>query len=222
LVSPTAWKLWLGVTVDTSDVDESPLFPYYYVCAHILINPVFQLVVFWSVGDASKGVLWDCVLLLVGQFVVYLACLYAFVQTSTMNPGRIDASFPHLNEWRQLYETTLEKYASSSKPVSSLPQLCHTCHIARPLRSKHDRFTDACILVFDHHCPYVPSCHEMQLCIDSIRCVLSAPVFTEQFCWELDRAVQLQVVLRVLGNVLVVPLPALHPSGSVVETPGPS
>jgi palmitoyltransferase ZDHHC13/17 len=156
LVSPAAWKLWLGVTVDTSDVDESPLFPYYYVWAHILINPVFQLVVFWSVGDASQGVLWDCVLLLVWQFVVYFACLYAFVQTATMNPGRIDASFPHLNEWRQLYETTLEKYASSAEPASSLPQLCHTCHIARPLRSKHDRFTDACILVFDHHCPYVP------------------------------------------------------------------
>jgi hypothetical protein len=155
MVSPAAWKLWLGMTVDSSDVDESPLFPYYYVCAHMLIHPIFDLWVFWSVGDASEGVLWDCVFLLASQMVLYCTGLYSFVITSSMNPGRVDSSFPHLNKWRQLYETTLEQFASSSAPVASLPQLCHTCHIARPLRSKHDRFTDSCILVFDHHCPYV-------------------------------------------------------------------
>ena len=33
--------------------------------------------------------------------------------------------------------------------------LCHTCHIARPLRSKHCRVTRKCVLVFDHYCPFV-------------------------------------------------------------------
>ena len=36
-----------------------------------------------------------------------------------------------------------------------LQQLCHTCHIARPHRSKHCRVTRKCVLLFDHFCPFV-------------------------------------------------------------------
>ena len=34
-------------------------------------------------------------------------------------------------------------------------QLCHTCHVARPLRSKHCRVHRKCVLLFDHFCPFV-------------------------------------------------------------------
>jgi len=56
-------------------------------------------------------------------------------------------------ELRNQYEETLESYASSSTQ-NYLP-LCHSCHIAKPLRSKHCRITNQCILLFDHHCPFV-------------------------------------------------------------------
>lgn len=36
-----------------------------------------------------------------------------------------------------------------------LQPLCHTCHISKPLRSKHCRIARRCVLVFDHHCPFV-------------------------------------------------------------------
>jgi ankyrin repeat protein len=36
-----------------------------------------------------------------------------------------------------------------------LQQLCHTCHVARPLRSKHCRVHRKCVLLFDHFCPFV-------------------------------------------------------------------
>ena len=33
--------------------------------------------------------------------------------------------------------------------------LCHTCHIVRPLRSKHCSVQKRCVSCFDHFCPYV-------------------------------------------------------------------
>jgi DHHC palmitoyltransferase len=62
--------------------------------------------------------------------------------------------------WRLKYEETLEAYAQDdhydgNKTTSVEYQLCHSCHLARPLRSKHDKYSHACILLFDHYCPFV-------------------------------------------------------------------
>mmetsp|Transcript_9947 Transcript_9947/g.12926 ORF Transcript_9947/g.12926 Transcript_9947/m.12926 type:complete len:653 (+) Transcript_9947:333-2291(+) len=37
-------------------------------------------------------------------------------------------------------------------------QLCHSCHIIKPYRSKHCRIMRRCVLMFDHYCPFVGNC----------------------------------------------------------------
>ena len=37
-------------------------------------------------------------------------------------------------------------------------RLCHSCKVLRPLRAKHCRICNRCVLQFDHHCPYIYNC----------------------------------------------------------------
>eukprot|EP00565_Helicotheca_tamesis_P007460 CAMPEP_0185727478 /NCGR_PEP_ID=MMETSP1171-20130828/3158_1 /TAXON_ID=374046 /ORGANISM="Helicotheca tamensis, Strain CCMP826" /LENGTH=808 /DNA_ID=CAMNT_0028396057 /DNA_START=84 /DNA_END=2510 /DNA_ORIENTATION=- len=57
---------------------------------------------------------------------------------------------------KEEYDATLESYAKSggTKEMAKTP-LCHSCHIAKPLRSKHCRVLRRCILLYDHFCPFV-------------------------------------------------------------------
>ncbi|KAK7400412.1 hypothetical protein VNO78_11618 [Psophocarpus tetragonolobus] len=47
---------------------------------------------------------------------------------------------------------------SSSVWMGNWSQLCPTCKIIRPVRSKHCPTCKRCVLQFDHHCPWISNC----------------------------------------------------------------
>lgn len=49
----------------------------------------------------------------------------------------------------------LTRDKKQGKKYDEPPQLCHSCHIVKPPRSKHCRVNRKCVLVFDHYCPFV-------------------------------------------------------------------
>ena len=157
LCSRHRWKTWLGIPTGLDDpMEVAPAFPNYYVFAQVILNVWFHFAVYCPVFDLGHGLLWDCTTLHVLQTTLIVTCIYALYKCQTTNPGRLDDSCPEIDHWRRLYGETLASYAmTTGSSGRSKLQLCHTCHIARPPRSKHDRATGTCVLLFDHNCPFV-------------------------------------------------------------------
>ena len=155
LCSVHRWKTWLGIPTGMDDpMDVAPSFPNYYVVAQVVGNIWFNYTVFVPLFDLGRGMLWDCTVLHVMQAFLSFSCIYTMYKCQTTNPGRLDDSCPEISHWRRLYGETLASYADNTDKSTKL-QLCHTCHIARPPRSKHDRNSGCCVLLFDHNCPFV-------------------------------------------------------------------
>ena len=53
-----------------------------------------------------------------------------------------------------MYDAAISLIAEHPDQAKSL-NLCHTCHVVRPLRSKHCKIQRCCINKFDHFCPFV-------------------------------------------------------------------
>ncbi|KAJ3679152.1 hypothetical protein LUZ60_017163 [Juncus effusus] len=91
---------------------------------------------------------------------VFLATagLYMFYKCSRKDPGFIKMNIRNSQTIRDdepLLKTELDNPALLAGNWS---QLCITCKIVRPVRSKHCSTCDRCVEQFDHHCPWISNC----------------------------------------------------------------
>jgi palmitoyltransferase ZDHHC13/17 len=157
-------KSWLGLNAtSTYDETESPKCPYYFVWLHITLHFLFLFGIYWPIFNTGNGVLWDYMSMWLVQLFLISGIVYVLHQTTRTNPGRLDSSHPAYTEYRKLYELSIGGGANGNGSDNDVDNpdddntvpLCHSCHIARPLRSKHCNITGTCVLAFDHHCPFV-------------------------------------------------------------------
>lgn len=155
-VSPKAWKQWMGMN-GADEMDAPTKGPFYYLVGNFILHFFILFGVFAPVFKADKGLLWDKSGLILFNTVLMALSWYFFYKTWKTPPGYLDNQNPHIATWRRQYEETLEAYAEvdDKQKLENLPLLCHTCHVARPLRSKHCRVSGKCVLLFDHYCPFV-------------------------------------------------------------------
>ncbi|GAY61397.1 hypothetical protein CUMW_209660 [Citrus unshiu] len=94
---------------------------------------------------------WTVVSLAVGSLIMFYRC-------SSKDPGYIKRSQDIDNHTDS--EDPLLTIDLNNSPIwtGNWSQLCPTCKIIRPVRSKHCPACKCCVEQFDHHCPWISNC----------------------------------------------------------------
>ncbi|CAK84652.1 unnamed protein product (macronuclear) [Paramecium tetraurelia] len=104
---------------------------------------VYYFVILTSQGCIGY-ILWQLQGILLQIFVGLLAILLIVsVLAQCCNPGFIT-----------LQITVEEAMNQQIDPIN----ICPDCWVIKPLRSKHCEFCKKCVVVYDHHCPWINNC----------------------------------------------------------------
>ncbi|WVZ51278.1 hypothetical protein U9M48_002434 [Paspalum notatum var. saurae] len=124
------------------------LFAYLVVCLVLFLNSIVFAPNFSRI-TATAG-LWSW-----AAVTLFFASQVMFYRVSRKNPGFIKANTKRHDPKEPLMEIDL---ANSSTWTGNWSQLCPTCKIIRPMRSKHCPTCKHCVEQFDHHCPWISNC----------------------------------------------------------------
>ncbi|XP_077234001.1 putative protein S-acyltransferase 23 [Tasmannia lanceolata] len=131
--------------------------------APILLFVIIILMVLFinSVLEAPTFTKVTAVVGLWGWIAVSLAIvtLIMFYRCSSKDPGYINRSIGGLTNRADVDDPLLSiDLNNSSLWTGNWSQLCPTCKIIRPVRSKHCPTCKHCVEQFDHHCPWISNC----------------------------------------------------------------
>jgi ankyrin repeat protein len=110
-------------------------------------NVVGSLVVFQFAVSETLDDLYLLHLMNTICATVFWLCFALLLQKNTAVVRSDDAS-------NTVYDRALSAIGNAGGE-NGLPSLCHTCHVLKPLRSKHCKFQRRCTNKFDHFCPFV-------------------------------------------------------------------
>ncbi|ERN14295.1 hypothetical protein AMTR_s00033p00182370 [Amborella trichopoda] len=91
---------------------------------------------------------------------VFLATagLITFYRCSRKDPGYITSNAHDSQNPKDEQPLLKTELSNPALLAGNWSQLCSTCKIVRPLRSKHCSTCNRCVEQFDHHCPWVSNC----------------------------------------------------------------
>ncbi|KAI9005202.1 ankyrin repeat-containing domain protein [Gaertneriomyces semiglobifer] len=81
---------------------------------------------------------------------MFAPCCYALYKGVVSDPGYITKAGPDDRKVTVMY--------LAEKGILDPRHYCVTCCIRKPLRSKHCKFCNRCVVRFDHHCPWTYNC----------------------------------------------------------------
>jgi len=124
------------------------LFAYLVICLILFLNSIVFAPNFSRITATAGLWSWAAVSL-------FFASQVQFYRVSRKNPGYIKENTKQLDPKEPLMGIDL---LNSSTWTGNWSQLCPTCKIIRPMRSKHCPTCKHCVEQFDHHCPWISNC----------------------------------------------------------------
>ncbi|XP_078443252.1 ankyrin repeat family protein with DHHC zinc finger domain-containing protein [Wolffia australiana] len=86
------------------------------------------------------------------------AGLVMLYKCSRKDPGFVTTDLRDSQNLRDDEPLLKSKLGDPALLAGNWSQLCVTCKIVRPIRSKHCSLCERCVEQFDHHCPWVSNC----------------------------------------------------------------
>lgn len=124
---------------------ESSRAPYFYTLANIVLSHLLYVCVLMPAMPDMR-----CIY--VPHLVWNVITWGFFCMTVRTSPGNITKEEVYAKEYSDVTEAMISGEENGNLRLER--PLCHSCHVQRPLRSKHCRVCKTCIHQFDHQ--YVP------------------------------------------------------------------